>query len=334
MKKEKQSVAKSSVKLKPTAPTFDFDIKGQDHVFETILPYIELYHSGLSFEGRPVGVFLLLGPTGVGKTKTVETVAKNLHGNPKSLLRVDCGEFQMDHEVAKLIGAPPGYLGHRETTPLMTQAKLNFVTSESSNLSVVLFDEIEKGAASLQRLLLGVLDRGILKLGDNTTVNFERSLIFLTSNLGASGLQTFLQGTFGLGGEEKEDKVYGDKCVRAAKKFFSPEFINRIDEFISYDFLSEAAIGEIFDLKIRELNSHISFRKGPDSYTVEFTPASKQQMIDISVSKEYGARHLNRNIQKLIVQKLPKLSPQRGDIVRVDFRKGEFTFVKIASFGI
>ena len=130
-------------------------------------------------------MFLLLGPTGTGKTKTVEALAEVLHGSEKNVLKVDCGEFQMEHEVAKLIGAPPGYLGHRETQPMLTQQKLNAVTSEKCSLSLVLFDEIEKAAPSMTRLLLGVLDKGVLRLGDNSTVNFEKSLVFLTSNLGA-----------------------------------------------------------------------------------------------------------------------------------------------------
>src|SRR5438067_799236 len=132
-----------------------------------IVPYVQMHRAGLAPEGRPVGVFLLLGPTGTGKTRTVEALAEVLHGSEKHMLRVDCGEFQMDHEVAKLIGAPPGYLGHRETQPMLTQQKLTSVTTDSSNLSLVLFDEIEEAAPSMTRLLLGVLDKGLLRLGDN-----------------------------------------------------------------------------------------------------------------------------------------------------------------------
>src|SRR5271165_1947219 len=158
---------------------------GQPQALTQIVPYVQMHQAGLAPEGRPVGVFLLLGPTGTGKTRTVEVLAQALHGSEKHLLKVGCGEFQMEHEVAKLIGAPPGYLGHRETQPMLSQQKLNAVTSEKCNLSLVLFDEIEKAAPSMTRLLLGVLDKGILRLGDNSTVNFEKSLVFLTSNLGA-----------------------------------------------------------------------------------------------------------------------------------------------------
>src|SRR5260370_14650553 len=147
--------------------------------------------------GRSVGVFLLLGPTGTGKTRTVEALAAVLHGSEKQMLKVDCGEFQMEHEVAKLIGAPPGYLGHRETQPMLTQQKLGSITSQSSDLSLVLFDEIEKAAPSMTRLLLGVLDKAVLRLGDNTTVNFERSLIFMTSNLGGREMRREISPDFG-----------------------------------------------------------------------------------------------------------------------------------------
>src|SRR5260221_3579387 len=143
---------------------------GQPHAMEQIVPYVEMHRARLAPDGRPVGVFLLLGPTGTGKTRTVEALAEVLHGNARQMLKVDCGEFQMEHEVAKLIGAPPGYLGHRETQPMLTQQKLSAVTSESSNLSLVLFDEIEKAAASMSRLRLAVLAKAVLRLAGNTRV--------------------------------------------------------------------------------------------------------------------------------------------------------------------
>ena len=172
-------------------------VVGQPNATRIIVPYIQMFQAGLAPDGRPVGVFLLLGPTGTGKTKTVEALAEVLHGSAKNILKVDCGEFQMEHEVAKLIGAPPGYLGHRETQPMVTQRKLNAVSSERSELSLVLFDEIEKAAPSMTRLLLGVLDKGVLRLGDNSTVNFEKSLVFLTSNLGAREMLREINPEFG-----------------------------------------------------------------------------------------------------------------------------------------
>src|SRR5438034_5508558 len=186
-------------KVEDLAAQLTQKVVGQPAVADIIIPYIQMFQAGLAPEGRPVGVFLLLGPTGTGKTKTVEALAEVLHGSEKNLLRVDCGEFQMEHEIAKLIGAPPGYLGHRETPPMLTQQKLGAVTSEASNLALVLFDEIEKAAPSMTRLLLGVLDKAVLRLGDNTSVNFERTLIFLTSNLGASAMRKEVLPDFGFG---------------------------------------------------------------------------------------------------------------------------------------
>src|SRR5271156_5619900 len=200
---EKPKSSQKASKKQTTDPTEDLTavlsqrVVGQPTATRVIVPYIQMFQAGLAPEGRPVGVFLLLGPTGTGKTKTVEALAEILHGSEKHVLKVDCGEFQMEHEVAKLIGAPPGYLGHRETQPMLTQQKLNAVTSEKCELSLVLFDEIEKAAPSMTRLLLGVLDKGILRLGDNTTVNFERTLIFLTSNLGSTTMRKEIQPEFG-----------------------------------------------------------------------------------------------------------------------------------------
>src|SRR5712691_6950206 len=156
-------------------------VVGQTSALQYIVPYVQMYQAGLSAPDRPAGIFLLLGPTGTGKTRTVEALAEILHGSEKQLLRIDCAEYQSDHEVAKLIGAPPGYIGHRETKPLLTQERLLGVVSQQSHLAIVLFDEIEKAAPSLNALLLGILDKGSLRVGDNTVVKFEQTLIFLTS---------------------------------------------------------------------------------------------------------------------------------------------------------
>ena len=160
-------------------------IVGQSNALQFIIPYLRMYQAGLSAPDRPAGIFLLLGPTGTGKTRTVEALAEILHGSNKNLLKIDCAEYQSDHEVAKLLGAPPGYVGHRETKPMLTQERLLDVVSNDSDLALVLFDEIEKAAPALTTLLLGMLDKATLRLGDNTSVNFEKTLIFLTSNVGA-----------------------------------------------------------------------------------------------------------------------------------------------------
>src|SRR5579863_2411780 len=238
-------------------------VVGQPTATRVIVPYIQMFQAGLAPEGRPVGVFLLLGPTGTGKTKTVEALAEVLHGSEKNVLKVDCGEFQMEHEVAKLIGAPPGYLGHRETQPMLTQQRLNSVTSDKCSLSLVLFDEIEKAAPSMSRLLLGVLDKGILRLGDNSIVNFEKSLVFLTSNLGAREMMKEINPDFGFQAgalAERTDLTHKLQNIAlvAVRKKFSPEFVNRIDCIITYQPLTPESLATILDLQISDLQNHVN----------------------------------------------------------------------------
>lgn len=287
-------------------------VVGQNASVESIVPYVHMYQAGLSPDGRPVGVFLLLGPTGTGKTRTVEALAEAIHGSQKNLLRIDCGEFQLEHEVAKLIGAPPGYLGHRETTPLLTQQKLNAVTSERSNLSIVLFDEIEKAAPSMQRLLLGVLDKAILRLGDNTNVNFERSIIFLTSNLGARGMSRELRPNFGFDSLIHRPRTNLNKkleCIamNAVRRQFSPEFVNRIDVVNTYYPLDRSALEKILDHQLEDFRKHVQGRMGPRAFSLEVSAAARDFLLNTGTSKEYGARELKRTVHKHIIQPLSTL---------------------------
>ncbi len=285
-------------------------IVGQQEAIDAIVPYVELYEAGLAPEGRPVGVFLLLGPTGTGKTRTVEALAESLHGSEKNVLRIDCGEFQLEHEVAKLIGAPPGYLGHRETQPMISQHKLNATSSDRSSLSIVLFDEIEKAAPSLGRLLLGVLDKAWLKLGDNTTVNFERSLIFMTSNLGAREMMAELTDRYGFAsahpGDSSETKLHRIG-LGAVRKRFSPEFVNRIDRTLTYSPLSREAFDAILDLQLEALQRHISIRLGPSSFAIKLTSAARRFLLEEGTSAEYGARELKRVIHRHLIQPMARL---------------------------
>jgi ATP-dependent Clp protease ATP-binding subunit ClpA/CheY-like chemotaxis protein len=284
-------------------------VVGQPAATRVIVPYIQMYQAGLAPEGRPVGVFLLLGPTGTGKTKTVEALAEVLHGTEKNVLKVDCGEFQMEHEVAKLIGAPPGYLGHRETQPMLTQQKLNAVTSEKCSLSLVLFDEIEKAAPSMTRLLLGVLDKGLLRLGDNSTVNFEKSLVFLTSNLGAREMMREINPEFGFQSvkpAERNDLTSKLQAIAlvAVRKRFSPEFVNRIDCIITYQPLTAESLSAILDKQIADLQNHVNTRLGNRSFVLDVPPDARQFLLTKGTSAEYGARELNRTIHRVLTQPL------------------------------
>jgi ATP-dependent Clp protease ATP-binding subunit ClpB len=308
-------------------------VVGQSHALAQIVPYVQMYQAGLAPEGRPAGVFLLLGPTGAGKTRTVEALAEALHGSQKNVLKVDCGEFQMEHEVAKLIGAPPGYLGHRETQPMLTQQKLGGITSESSSLALLLFDEIEKAAPSMTRMLLGVLDKAILRLGDNTTVNFERTLIFMTSNLGAQAMRKEIRPDFGFQAAVPIQRhVLGKKLqaigLGAVRQKFSPEFVNRIDAVVAYQPLDAAALKEILDQQIEDLEQHIQNRLADRAFELEVSKASRQLLLRKGTSEEYGARELKRAILRQLTQPLAamlaagKIEP--GALVRVEpFSDGE-----------
>src|ERR1022692_1291793 len=331
---EKPKTQQNRPRKQPAGPLEDLSVVlsqkvvGQPAATQVIVPYIQMFQAGLAPEGRPVGVFLLLGPTGTGKTKTIEALAEVLHGSEKNVLKVDCGEFQMEHEVAKLIGAPPGYLGHRETQPMLTQQKLNAVTSEKCNLSLVLFDEIEKAAPSMTRLLLGVLDKGVLRLGDNASVNFEKSLVFLTSNLGAREMLREINPDFGFqsgqGVNERGDltgKLQSIGLV-AVRKRFSPEFVNRIDCIITYQPLSPEALSAILDHQITDLQNHVNTRLGNRSFTLEVPFEARQFLLQKGTSSEYGARELNRTIHRFLTQPLATLVATNqvnpGARVRVD----------------
>src|SRR5271156_6839114 len=281
-------------------------VVGQPQALTQIVPYVQMHQAGLAPEGRPVGVFLLLGPTGTGKTKTVEALAEVLHGNPKKLLRVDCGEFQMEHEVAKLIGAPPGYLGHRETQPMLSQQKLNGVTSDQCSLSLVLFDEIEKAAPSMTRLLLGVLDKAALRLGDNATVSFERTIIFLTSNLGAEAMRKQLRPDFGfetmVAGPRDSAKKLEAIGMNAVRRKFSPEFVNRIDAVITYLPLGAKALATIVDQQIDALEKHIALRLMEEAFEIDVSDGARKFLLRKGTSDEYGARELKRVILRHLTQ--------------------------------
>jgi ATP-dependent Clp protease ATP-binding subunit ClpA len=285
---------------------------GQPAAIAAVVPYVQMYRARLTPEGRPAGVFLLLGPTGTGKTRTVEALADVLHGSPKKLLKVDCGEYQMEHEVAKLLGAPPGYLGHRETQPLLTQQKLSAAASESCDLSIVLFDEIEKAAPSLVQLLLGVLDKGALRLGDSTLVNFEKTMIFLTSNLGARNMSHELRPEFGFEcivprTDTNRDHKLNRIGIAAVRKNFSPEFINRIDAMITYQPLDSEALAAILNQQIEDLQAHIDRRLGEQAFRIEVPARARKFLLERGASPEYGARELKRTVHSNLIQPLASL---------------------------
>src|SRR5437588_9995368 len=203
-------------------------IVGQDPAVEKVVEIYQMFLAGLNAPGRPVGNLLFLGPTGSGKTRVVEAMAESLFGDPRAVIKIDCAEFQHSHEIAKLIGSPPGYLGHRETHPLLTQEALNQWHTDKLKLTLLLFDEIEKASDSLWQLLLGILDKATLTLGDNRRVDLSQCLIIMTSNLGATEMNEMIHGTMGFAQKPATlDARLDEKIMRtaqeAARRKFSPE---------------------------------------------------------------------------------------------------------------
>ncbi len=238
-------------------------IVGQDEAVQALVELYQVFCAGLHAPGRPVGNLLFLGPTGSGKTRIVEAAAEILFGDSRALIKVDCAEFQHSHEIAKLIGSPPGYLGHRETHPLITQEALAAGHRDELKLSFLLFDEIEKASDALWQLLLGMLDKATLTLGDNRRVDLSQTVIFLTSNLGGGEITELMQGGMGFvqprdkattGLDEKVEKT----AVEAARRKFSPEFMNRLDKVVVFHPLKCDELDEVLEIELGQVQKRVS----------------------------------------------------------------------------
>src|SRR5947209_245138 len=244
-------------------------IIGQNEAIDHIVNIYQMYLAGMNGPARPIGNFLFLGPTGSGKTRLVEATAESLVGDARAMIKIDCAEFQHSHEIAKLIGSPPGYLGHRETHPLLSQEVLNQFQTEKMKLSFVLFDEIEKASDALWNLLLGILDKATLTLGDNRRVDFSRAMIFMTSNLGATEMSSIMRPNLGFAASEMERKcaeglVDGSLAekvnragVEAARRKFTPEFINRIDKTVVFHPLGASELRQILTIELNMVKQRI-----------------------------------------------------------------------------
>lgn len=303
-------------------------IVGQDEAIQQIVNIYQMHLTGMAPPGRPVGNFLFLGPTGSGKTRIVEATAESLVGSARAVIKVDCAEFQHSHEIAKLIGSPPGYLGHRETHPLLSQEILNQYHTEKVKLSFVLFDEIEKASDALWNLLLGILDKATLTLGDNRRVDFSRALIFMTSNLGAAEMSALMSPRLGfhIPDNGKADSKLSGKIsqagIEAARRKFTPEFINRLDKIVVFKPLGEAELRRILDIELRMVQQRI-FQSSAQPFVFDLTGAAKDHLLAEGADLKYGARHLKRAIERLLVQPLSNLIATEqisgGDWIKVDF---------------
>jgi ATP-dependent Clp protease ATP-binding subunit ClpA len=303
-------------------------IIGQERAVSAVTSIYQVLQAGLASPNRPIGTMLFLGPTGSGKTRVVEAAAEALFGDPNALIRIDCAEFQHSHEIAKLIGSPPGYLGHRETSPLLTQQRLDAYHTERDPFTLVLFDEIEKASDSLWQLLLGILDKATLTLGDNQRVDFSQTMIFMTSNLGAKEMIEMVNGTLGFAParadalrEDELDQQLFRTAREAARRKFSPEFMNRIDKLVVFSSLREQQLNHILDLELQAVGKRID-----QSHTVDFsfsvTDEAKRILLEEGTDQRYGARHLKRSIERFLVQPLARLMASNqvrtGDLIVVD----------------
>jgi ATP-dependent Clp protease ATP-binding subunit ClpB len=316
-------------------------IVGQDQAVEKVVEIYQMFLAGLNPPGRPVGNLLFLGPTGSGKTRVVESMAESLFGDARACIKIDCAEFQHSHEIAKLIGSPPGYLGHRETHPLLTQEALNQWHTEKLKLSILLFDEIEKASDSLWQLLLGILDKATLTLGDNRRVDLSQCIIIMTSNLGASEMNGLVEGGMGFSRtsitavDGRLDDKISRTAVEAARRKFTPEFMNRIDKVVVFKTLRPEHLQQILEIELGMVQQRILMAAGANQFVFTCTPKVKSLLLHEGTDPKYGARHLKRSIEKNLVFPLANLvatgQVKLGDFVRVDLTpEGKLTFIKEA----
>ena len=306
-------------------------IVGQDEGVQAVVDLYQVFCAGLNSPGRPVGNLLFLGPTGAGKTRVVEATAEVLFGDPRAVIKVDCAEFQHSHEIAKLIGSPPGYLGHRETHPLITQEALAQYHTEKLKISFLLFDEIEKASDALWQLLLGILDKATLTLGDNRRVDLSQTMIFMTSNLGGGEITELMTGGMGFAPEVRPESRPGlnEKVERtaaeAAKRKFAPEFMNRIDKVVVFHPLRSEQLEQILEIELGMVQQRV-LETAKGRFLFRVTPGAREFLLREGTDLKYGARHLKRAIERHVVYPLASLLATEqvslGDVVSIDWDGG------------
>jgi len=306
-------------------------IVGQEEGVQALVDLYQVFCAGLNSPGRPVGNLLFLGPTGSGKTRIVEAAAEILFGDPRAVIKVDCAEFQHSHEIAKLIGSPPGYLGHRETHPLITQEALTANHTDKLKLSFLLFDEIEKASDALWQLLLGMLDKATLTLGDNRRVDLSQTVIFMTSNLGGGEITELMEG--GMGFIQPKDKPITGldqkverTAIEAARRKFSPEFMNRLDKVVVFHPLQRNQLEEVLEIELGQVQQRV-LETARGQFLFRVTSAAREFLLTEGTDQRYGARHLKRAIERNIVYPLANLLATEqvhiGDLICIDFNKKE-----------
>src|ERR1700676_2760964 len=319
---------------KRSTGTMDFEtslrsrIVGQEEGVQALVELYQVFCAGLNSPGRPVGNLLFLGPTGSGKTRIVEAAAEILFGDPRAIIKVDCAEFQHSHEIAKLIGSPPGYLGHRETHPLITQEALSASHTDKLKLSFLLFDEIEKASDSLWQLLLGMLDKATLTLGDNRRVDLSQTVIFLTSNLGGGEITELMSGGYGFikcvdkPTDDLDNKVQ-KTAVEAARRKFSPEFMNRLDKVVVFHPLQRKQLERVLDIELNMVQQRV-LETAKGQFLFRVTEPGRDFLLEEGTDQRYGARHLKRAIERHVVYPMANLlatdQVRLGDMICIDWQ--------------
>ncbi len=305
---------------------------GQDEAVKKIADTIKRSRAGINDPARPIGSFIFLGPTGVGKTELTKALAKFMFNDDKALIRVDMSEYMEKHAVSKIIGAPPGYVGHEDSGSLTETVK-------HRPYSVILFDEIEKAHPEIFNILLQVLDNGRLTDSKGRTINFKNTIIIMTSNIGAQYIDRMQKIGFSAQTDDKGNyEETKEKVMESLKEHFRPEFINRLDEIVIFDILSPEAIRNIVEIELEKVKARLTDKE----ITLEFTEPALQYLAKEGYSPQYGARPLKRVIQNKILNEIATLiidqSIQKGGQIKVDFnpkagphkidgtRAGEFVF--------
>src|SRR6202140_3837919 len=306
-------------------------IVGQEEAVQAVVDLYQVFRAGLNAPGRPVGNLLFLGPTGAGKTRVVEATAEVLFSDARAVLKVDCAEFQHSHEIAKLIGSPPGYLGPRETPPLITQEALVQYHTEKLKISFLLFDEIEKASDALWQLLFGILDKATLTMGDNRKGDLSQTVIFLTSNLWGSQIADLVHG--GMGFIQPKDKATTGlhekvrrTAVEAARRKFSPEFMNRLDKVVVFHPLKREELDEVLEIELRNVQKRV-LDAATRPFLFRITEEGRAFLLQEGTDQRYGARHLKRAIERYVVYPIARLlataQVHQGDTLVIDHHLGE-----------
>lgn len=312
---------------------FNHTIIGQAGASEAFTNVLEKYYSGFYDRTRPIGSMLFLGPTGTGKTASVEAFVTGLFGRPTQMIKIDCAEFQHSHEISKLVGSPPGYLGHRETHPFINSAKVLSLRSEKFPFTVLMFDEIEKANDALWNLLLGILDKGTLTLGTNEVVDLTPTVIVMTSNVGSKEMALKVgEGSLGFQQPEISDIVSADltdTAKDAARRKFLPEFLNRLDEIVVFSTLTEENLKEILALELGKLKADIQSRSKAFIH-LDVSPSASKQILVEGYDKRYNARFLKRTIERRVSSPVARIIASAQvddqDTIIVDYADGVFKY--------